>query len=128
MDPNHKVLLFVIGKETRSLASVVEAAEHIVRGRNVVLSLEDAEVTPDIKEDELQDLNRMRSYLRDVATRHAVPYYVTVQEAISVIVLRLKGQTSARSSVRSDRSDSSIATPFTDTNVVAAVDGGVLNR
>ena len=81
------LLLFVIDKQTRALASVVEASEYICRGRNVVLSIEDVELGAEIGgvaigKAEMKDLNRMRSYLRDVATRHAVPFTSSVEEAV----------------------------------------------
>jgi hypothetical protein len=89
------LLLFVIDKQTRALASVVEASEYICRGRNVVLSIED--VAPDteiggslIGTTEMKDLNRMRSYLRDVATRHAVPYTTSVEEAVRVCLQKME--------------------------------------
>jgi hypothetical protein len=99
------VLLFIIDNETRSLASVVEAAEHIVRGRNVVLSIVDAVPTGDIQDAELKDLNRMRSYLRDVATRHAVPWTSSVPDAIDVVIRRVKGETARSESTNSARSE-----------------------
>jgi hypothetical protein len=85
------VLLFVIGKETRALASVAEAAEYICRGRNIVLVIE--EVPQDMSFDgvgtskaELKDLNRSRSYLRDICTRHAATCLDTVEQAVQYII------------------------------------------
>jgi hypothetical protein len=89
------LLLFVIDKQTRALASVVEASEYICRGRNVVLSIED--IVPDteiggavVGTTEMKDLNRMRSYLRDVATRHAVPFTTSVEEALRVCLQKME--------------------------------------
>ena len=39
-----------------------------------------------VGEAELKDLNRQRSYLRDVATRHGVPFAKTVEAACSRVV------------------------------------------
>ena len=39
-----------------------------------------------IDETELKDLNRVRSYLRDVATRHGVPFSDNVEDAIKAVI------------------------------------------
>jgi hypothetical protein len=85
------VLLFVIGKETRALASVAEAAEYICRGRNIVMVIEDVPASMCFdgvgpSKAELKDLNRGRSYLRDIATRHAVACQSSVEDAVLYII------------------------------------------
>ena len=71
------ILLFVVDGSTRSIASMVEAAELIASGRKVIIVLEDI-VTgkviagQPVKGRELKDLNRARAYLADVAQRHSV--------------------------------------------------------
>src|SRR5687767_9714501 len=63
------VLLFVINGQTRGVASMVEAAFYIGQGRDVVLVLENVtEGDPA----EVKDLNRGRTYLRDVANAEKV--------------------------------------------------------
>ena len=81
-----RCLLFVIDGQTRSLASVTEVIEHICCGRTVVLVVTDmpADIQLNghvLQPDELKDLNRMRAYVRDVATRHGVPTYDSVPAA-----------------------------------------------
>lgn len=78
-----KVLLFVVNGSTRSIASMVEAAELIAAGRRIVLVLEDIPEGQKISEGiisgrELKDLNRARAYLADVAQRHSVLCFSSV--------------------------------------------------
>ena len=86
------MLLFVIDAQTRALASIVEASEYICRGRAVVLSIVDIEPgtsfggEPPIGAAELKDLNRQRSYLRDIATRHGIPFASSVEAACDRVV------------------------------------------
>eukprot|EP00741_Cyanophora_paradoxa_P015873 tig00020909_g15324.t1 len=84
-------LLFVIDSQTRSLASLVEAAEFIAAGRNVVLVImplpENATVAGEkVQKGECKDINRAREYLRDVAKRHGARVFESVQAAIDDIV------------------------------------------
>jgi len=84
-------LLFVIDRETRAMASIVEAAEYICLGRRVVLCIVDVEEESSIGGEaigkpELKDLNRMRAYLRDVATRNGVSYTNQVSEAVAEVI------------------------------------------
>ena len=78
-----KILLFVVNGATRSIASMVEAAELIAAGRRIVLVLEDIPEGQKISEGtisgrELKDLNRARAYLADVAQRHSVLCFSSV--------------------------------------------------
>ena len=84
-------LLFVVGAETRAVASMIEASEYIAGGRNVVLVLQDiadgAEIGgAAVTGGELKDLNRGRRYLADVASRHGTPSFATVEEAVDHII------------------------------------------
>ena len=87
-----------ISSKTRDIGKMVQAAE-MVSGKNVdnlVLVIEedeDAEKKDEqfalgqeiadeiISAAQAKDLNRGRSYLRDVANRHGVPVYKTIEEA-----------------------------------------------
>lgn len=108
-------LLFVIDPATRALASIVEASEYICRGRHVILCILDVEEGTafgtdglPVKSTELKDLNRcglsmlsynmsylssantlvvrVRSYLRDVATRHGVAFSDSVQKTVQTVI------------------------------------------
>jgi hypothetical protein len=86
------VLLFVIDAETRALVSVLEAVEHVCRARTVVVVVRELVPPTDFESDgstaqpnELKDLQRLRSYLRDVAVRHGVDMYSDLQEALGQI-------------------------------------------
>jgi hypothetical protein len=75
------VLLFVIGRHTRGVASVAEASYYIGAGRKVVLVLQPYPETVETI-DESKDLNRGRSYLRQMAEQAGVPIFDNVEEAI----------------------------------------------
>jgi hypothetical protein len=86
-----QVLLFVIGKETRALASMIEAAQNLAEKREVVLVITDCERDTFVEDQrlgtaELKDLNRARTYLRDVARQYGVPVFETVAQACQHIV------------------------------------------
>lgn len=83
---NALILLFIIDSKTRALASIVEAAEYICTGRNVILSLSNMPENSIINnqlidKDQLRDLNRARDYLSDIAKRHGVACFKTIIEA-----------------------------------------------
>lgn len=80
-------LLFVIDRNTRAVASMIEATEYMTAGREVWLVVEDiadgTEITGSvITGRELEDLNNAREYLRDVATRYCYSIYGSVEEAV----------------------------------------------
>ena len=86
-----KILLFVIGKQTRALASMIEVAALIASGRRVVLVIEPVEAGVEIEgqvpsASELKDLNRARSYLRDVASNYSIPVHGSAIDGIKAIV------------------------------------------
>jgi len=81
-----KVLLFVVDGLTRAVASMVEIAELITLGRKIVLVVNNIEDGQEIDGApvggrELQDLNRGRAYLANLADRHEVPVYTDVIHA-----------------------------------------------
>lgn len=80
------VLLFVVGSETRGIASMIEATQFICEGREVVLVLEDViegfEISGEsIHPLEAKDLNRGRAYIADVARRWSTPTFSNVRDA-----------------------------------------------
>eukprot|EP00658_Telonema_sp_P-2_P083769 TRINITY_DN9160_c0_g1_i1.p1 TRINITY_DN9160_c0_g1~~TRINITY_DN9160_c0_g1_i1.p1 ORF type:complete len:402 (-),score=91.65 TRINITY_DN9160_c0_g1_i1:187-1392(-) len=88
---NAKVLMFVVDNATRALASCLEATEHICVGRVVSLV-----VMSDLEEGcvidgeavggkELKDLNRARSYLKDVAHRHGCVVHGDVRSGMQYV-------------------------------------------
>jgi hypothetical protein len=85
------VLLFVIGSETRGVASMVEATQYICEGRDVVLVLSDissgSQIDGDIiTQNESKDLNRGRAYIADVARKWMIPTFSNVHDACHFIV------------------------------------------
>ena len=80
---NAAVLLFVIDDKTRAIASMMEATEYICSGRRVVLVVKDC-AAGSFSAGGLKDLNRARSYLRDLAQRHSTPVCASVAEACAV--------------------------------------------
>ncbi len=69
-------IIFVIDSETRAIAPILEATEYIVEAEKqvyiVVNDIPDGQVIggQTITGSELKDLNRARSYLRDLIIRH----------------------------------------------------------
>lgn len=84
-------LLFVLPKETRGVATLIEATEAICICRPTWLVIEDI---PDgmaidghpVTGRELKDLNNARKYLADVAARHSVAVFGNVEDAVDAIV------------------------------------------
>ena len=79
------VLLFVIGRETRAVASIAEAAFYIGAGRHVVLVLQPYPETLNTIE-ESQDLNRGRSFLRKLAEASNINIFDSPADAIKHII------------------------------------------
>jgi raw len=85
---NCEVLLFVIDKQTRAVASLLEATEYVVTGRKVLLVVNDIDDGTEIDGQavtgrELKDLNRARAYLRDVASRYDnAQLFESVEQAV----------------------------------------------
>lgn len=89
------ILLFVIDPLTRALASIVEATEYICSGREVILVINQVAPGTVIGGDtltvrEIKDLNRSRSYLKELAQRHGTQVFTTVNSAIKHIINLVK--------------------------------------
>lgn len=84
---NSQVLLFVITKDSRSLAQMVVAAHYVGLGCSVVLCIQYIEDETEINGEKLssqavKDYNRGRVYLSDLATRAHVPVFEKIDEAV----------------------------------------------
>lgn len=85
------ILLFVFTPDTRSVASLAEAAYFLAARRSMVLVLPDL---PDdasvggirLSPEERRDLNRGRFYVRAMAERHGVPIFDAVEAAVQHII------------------------------------------
>jgi len=126
------VLLFVVGPETRAIASMIEVAELIASGRPVVLVQQDVPAEAEINgrvraanlhsprttralttsslplppacalgqvqklpPDEIKDLNRGRAYLANVADRHGITAYASLDAGLAevqALVLRKRAE------------------------------------
>lgn len=88
---NAEFLLFVIDSKTRAIASMLEATEYALTGRNVLLIVDDIVDGEDIGDQlitgsELKDLNRGRAYLLDIAKRNNIPLFENVQVALNSLL------------------------------------------
>jgi len=89
MKAGAKVLLFVIGSRTRSIASMIEAGECITAGRRVVVVIEpfpDRDGVSDFSAAELKDLQRGRAYLADIAARHTTEVYTSLGASLHGLI------------------------------------------
>lgn len=77
------IILMIIDGDTRGIMSMLEACEYIVLGRNIVLCIDN--VTK-YEESENKDINRGRAYLRDIAKKHHISIYSTIEEAVTSII------------------------------------------
>lgn len=87
------VLLYFVGSDTRSVGSMVEAADFIGQDREVVLCLNDVAPFSMVESDEVgvraaKDLNRGRLYLADIANRENLKIFNNVREA-TIEVIRI---------------------------------------
>lgn len=85
-----ETLLFVIDSQTRAIASILEATEMIMSGRDVVLVIDQIADGTEIggqkvTGSELKDLNRARTYLMDLAMRHHVDVFACVADAVASV-------------------------------------------
>jgi hypothetical protein len=97
---NCDTLLFVIDSDTRAIASMIEAAEYICQGRDVVLvvkqiSSDDPSNPARVNGEPLgpaqvRDLNRARSYVTDVAQRHGLDVFTDIGLACEYIVSKIR--------------------------------------
>lgn len=75
-------LLFVITADTRGVASMVEATELLSTGRSMVLVLTPYQQLEDLEPSSVvDDVNRGRKYLQELAARHQCPVLTDVREA-----------------------------------------------
>ena len=87
-----RTTLLVLGSDSRAVASLVEAAQLVAEGRDVVLVVQMVEQQSlaaglgqpmnKVSVDEVKDLNRGRAYLVDVARQYGVPVFNNVAEAV----------------------------------------------
>jgi hypothetical protein len=90
-----RLLLFVIDGQTRAVASILEATEYTVAGRELFLVVDNmvdgVEVDGEqITGRQLKDLNRARAYLRDLASRHSnARIFETVEQAVQAAAVQL---------------------------------------
>lgn len=90
-----QLLLFVITEDTRAMTSMIEAGFFIGQGCNIVLCIQDMKYGTIIDNEELtrnaiNDYNRARTYLADLANRDGVPVLDSIVEAIDCVVEKLK--------------------------------------
>lgn len=88
---NSYILLFVITSQTRALSIMTMAAHYIGLGCNVVLCIQNVSEgsvlgTEKLSQQAVNDYNRGRMYLKDLARRDGIPVYQTVQEAVQCAI------------------------------------------
>jgi hypothetical protein len=89
------ILLFVIDSQTRAIASILEATEYTVAGRDIYLVIDDMTDNTEVEGQivtgrELKDLNRARTYLRDLAKRHdKAMIFENVEDAMTAITANI---------------------------------------
>jgi len=94
-----ELLFFVIDQRTLALASMIEVVELISRGRQLVLVLQQMHDGQVLEERNgtvppgatatgrvLQDANRARSYVKDIADRNHIKTYTTITRAVCAVV------------------------------------------
>lgn len=107
------VQLFIVDGQTRAMAAILEASEYLCRGRVVVLAVLDIPngssiLGEKIGVEELKDLNRARSYLRESAARHGVPTYPSVTDACEAVCRLFVGQNTVVVHIDGNESDSTL--------------------
>jgi len=103
------VLLFVIGSQTRAIASMIEVAELAAdpnSNKRLVVVVQDVPANASLGDEkvgpsQLKDLNRGRAYLAKCLDRHGVPAMSDVATGVRECVRRCKGI--ARSERRKQR-------------------------
>uniref|UniRef100_A0A182KD70 Raw n=1 Tax=Anopheles christyi TaxID=43041 RepID=A0A182KD70_9DIPT len=96
-----RIVIFAITNETRSLAPMTMAAHYIGLGYNVVLCvqmLSSNESSPNghktaLSSSAIKDYNRGRAYLIDLAKRHGIPVYESLEETFDSVINRLRNST-----------------------------------
>ncbi|XP_067120344.1 uncharacterized protein raw [Centruroides vittatus] len=85
---NSRILLFVITKDTRSLAQMTIAGHYVGFGCQMVLCIQYLEDNVEINGEKLsnqavKDYNRGRVYLSDLANRAGIPVFEDLEEAVN---------------------------------------------
>ncbi|XP_046570432.1 uncharacterized protein LOC124278705 [Haliotis rubra] len=93
-----RLLLYVFTQNTRGLAAMVEAGYYIGLGCRVVLCIQmmkDATVIAgeELTESALNDYNRGRMYLSDMASREGVPVFDNIQDSVQCVISQLQSAT-----------------------------------
>lgn len=93
-----RILLFVVSGDTLSVASMVEIAYYLGRGRKMVLCINDIPQSEDPEVDgmklsqrALKDYNRGRTYLANIANKSRVPIFTNVSDTAMCAVYLLRG-------------------------------------
>jgi len=90
-----QLLVYVITEDTRAMTSMIEAGYFIGQGCNIILCIQNMKQGicidgEQLSPDAVNDYNRARTYLADLANRDGVPVFDKVEEAIMAAVQRLK--------------------------------------
>uniref|UniRef100_A0A023F853 EF-hand domain-containing protein n=1 Tax=Triatoma infestans TaxID=30076 RepID=A0A023F853_TRIIF len=90
---NSSVLLFIITSNTRGLETMALASFYIGRGKNVVLCIQELNDSCCISNEKftqlaMNDYNRGRIYLKDLARRKGVPVLENISDAVQCAVDR----------------------------------------
>ncbi|XP_022643742.1 uncharacterized protein LOC111266627 isoform X1 [Varroa jacobsoni] len=91
---NARVLLFVHDKETRSLASMVEAGELSARRKQLILAIEDqgkGVMGEALSDREMQEMQRARNYMRSIAEACRVRVHAEIEAAVQGCIDIVKG-------------------------------------
>jgi hypothetical protein len=91
------ILFYVIDSRTRALASMIEAAELLAKGRYIVLVIKEIDEGTDVGGvkcvgNDLKDCNRARAYLADCADRFGAPVFGSIVDAVNHIIELLAGE------------------------------------
>nr|XP_029709941.1 uncharacterized protein LOC109403689 isoform X2 [Aedes albopictus] len=89
-----RILLFVIGDQTRSLGAMTMAAHYMGLGYNIVLCVQ---MLPNecringtqLSSSAIKDYNRGRAYLIDLAKRQNIPVYSNIEDALESAIEKL---------------------------------------
>jgi hypothetical protein len=90
-----RLLLYVITNDTRAMTSMIEAGYFIGQGCNLVLCIQEMKYgmcidNQELSKNAIDDYNRARMYLADLANRDGVPVLSDIEEAVMCAVRRLK--------------------------------------
>ncbi|XP_050411539.1 uncharacterized protein LOC126826475 isoform X2 [Patella vulgata] len=90
-----RLLLYVFTRDTRSFAAMVEAGYYIGRGCRVVLCIQyitkDAVIAGEkLSESALEDYNRGRMYLSDMASKEGIQIFDDISDSINCAISLLK--------------------------------------